>query len=141
LNKQLTIFLAALCFVLLALLVRSATPTQVMAGAAPYTALSDKDLRASQTYLLVQMAAVAGANTPILVLSNAAAFNGLDDHSLSACQTYLLSQLSSLLIPSNTLASIPIIPTGGVYLWNSNGVLYSINSNPSGTLTTNKLAP
>lgn len=42
---------------------------------------------------------------------------------------------------SNSFAYLPPIPKGGVTLWSSNGVLYSINSNPAGVLTTNKLAP
>lgn len=47
----------------------------------------------------------------------------------------------SLLIRSNTLASIPVLSKGDAYLWSSNSILYSINCSPSGVLTTNKLAP
>lgn len=48
---------------------------------------------------------------------------------------------NSIVIKSNALASIPTLARGDVYLWSSNGILYSINSSPSGVLTTNKLAP
>lgn len=47
----------------------------------------------------------------------------------------------SLLIRSNTLASIPTLSKGDVYLWSSNSILYSINCSAAGVLTTNKLAP
>jgi hypothetical protein len=49
--------------------------------------------------------------------------------------------VANLLVQSNALATIPTLGKGDAYLWSSNGVLYSINSNPGGTLTTNKLAP
>ena len=92
-----------------------------------------------RVYLLSQIA--GGSALPTTIASNAAAFQGMSDRDLLIAQTYLLSQVASLLIPSNTLSSIPTLPTGAAYLWNSNGILYSINSSPAGVLTTNKLAP
>jgi hypothetical protein len=46
-----------------------------------------------------------------------------------------------LVVRSNSLASIPTLLPGDTFYWSSNGVAYVICSNPSGVLTTNKIAP
>jgi len=120
-------------------LCRAATPSSIAISAAPFQGSSDRDLAIMRSYLLAQIAGVAA--TPSVIASNASAFQGMSDKDLLICETYLLSQVASILIPSNTLSSIPTLPIGAAYLFNSNGVLYSINSSPAGVLTTNKLAP
>jgi len=51
-----------------------------------------------------------------------------------------VTSTNSFLFRSNTLASIPTLIKGDVYLWSSNGVPYYIVNSPSGTLSTNAFA-
>jgi len=116
------------------------TPNQVLSSAAPFQAMSDRDLRVSSAFLLSQMALVGA--TPTAILSNAATFQAMSDRDLQVAQTYLLNNLSGgFLVRSNTLASIPTLTPGDTYYWSSNGVAYVITDSPSGVLVTNKLGP
>lgn len=51
----------------------------------------------------------------------------------------VVTATNSLLLRSNTLASIPTLIKGDTYFWVSNGTPYVIASGPTGTLTTNLL--